>query len=192
MADKKILFVDACPRKRSRTRILAEALLDRLDGDICRLWLPGENIPELDEDAVNKRSNDGDKDDFSSPVYRYSRQFAEADIIVIAAPFWDLSFPAILKKYIESVSVSGITFRYNEQGIPEGLCNADKLFYVTTAGGPIYNPEFGFGYIETLSKMMFGIKDVRLFKAEFLDIWGNDPEQIILDSIKDIQSADLS
>ena len=54
-------------------------------------------------------------------MFYYARQFAEADQIVIAAPFWDLSFPAILKAYMEQITVSGITFEYIN-GRPCGRC----------------------------------------------------------------------
>ena len=30
--------------------------------------------------------------------------------IVVAAPFWDLSVPAVLKVYIENISADGVTF----------------------------------------------------------------------------------
>ena len=61
----------------------------------------------------------------------------KADIIVIAAPYWDLSFPAQLKDYIERVNAVGVTFDYDQEGIPYGLCRAKKLVYITTAGGNI-------------------------------------------------------
>ena len=42
-----------------------------------------------------------------------------ADTIVIAAPFWDFSFPAALKIYIENIYVTGIVSRYGSDGRPE-------------------------------------------------------------------------
>ena len=33
----------------------------------------------------------------------------------MAAPFWDLSFPAQLKIYIESIYASGIVTRYDDR-----------------------------------------------------------------------------
>ena len=45
--------------------------------------------------------------ELTHPRFRYAHQFKNADRIVIAAPFWDLSFPALLKVYIENVSVQG-------------------------------------------------------------------------------------
>lgn len=52
---------------------------------------------------------------------RLAEQFAQADEIVVAAPYWDLSFPSILKVYLERVCVTGITFHYVENR-EEGLC----------------------------------------------------------------------
>lgn len=46
-------------------------------------------------------------------MFKYAHEFANADLIVIAAPFWDLSIPALLKVYIENIAVDGITFEYS-------------------------------------------------------------------------------
>ena len=48
--------------------------------------------------------------DIPPEVLRDCEQFQRADAILIAAPFYDLSIPALLKVYIENVSVDGITF----------------------------------------------------------------------------------
>jgi len=182
----EILFIDACVRAESRTRALANTLLGNLDGNITHLKLWETELPEIDEIAIKNRNIDGKNNRFDAPVYDLAKQFAAADCIVIAAPFWDLSFPAVLKKYIEAITVSGITFRYSEQGIPIGMCRAEKLLYVTTAGGPIFNDEFGYGYIKTMAQQMYGIGDCVCFKAENLDIIGADVESIIKTAEKQI------
>ena len=41
-------------------------------------------------------------------MFDLAKQFAEADEVIIAAPFWDLSFPAALKQYFEQINVLGI------------------------------------------------------------------------------------
>ena len=176
---ERILFVDATVRKDSRTKSLARHLLSKLSGKVEHLVLAEEGIAPLDEEMLNKRTRRVEEGDYSSPYFRYAKQFAGADRIVIAAPFWDLSFPALLKNYLESVCVTGITFRYTEEGVPQGMCRAKTLYYITTAGGPICSPEYGFGYVRALAQQMFGIPDVVLFKAEDLDIIGNDVEGII-------------
>ena len=112
-------------------------------------------------------------------MFNYARAFASADEIVVAAPFWDLSFPASLKQYFEQINVVGITFRYTSGGIPQGLCRASKLTYITTAGGEFFPPEYGFGYIDALARNFYGIKNTRLIKATGLDVDGADVEAIL-------------
>ncbi|HHU23279.1 MAG TPA: ACP phosphodiesterase [Clostridiales bacterium] len=141
---KKILFIDATVRKDSRTKILAEHLLGKLGGEVERVILSDENIAPLDEEMLNKRTQWVQEEDYADPYFRYTKQFAEADCIGSCPPFWDLSFPAILKEYLESICVTGITFRYTGEGVPRGLCKAKTVYYITTAGGPIYNPEYKF------------------------------------------------
>ena len=75
--------------------------------------------------------------------WSFQKQVVAADVIVMAAPYWDLAFPTKIRAYLEEITVSGITFRYGADGIPLGLCQAKRLIYVTTAGGPIIQ-NFGF------------------------------------------------
>ena len=116
-------------------------------------------------------------------MFDLARQFAEADEIVIAAPFWDLSFPATLKQYFEQINVTGVTFYYTPEGIPNGLCRAKSLTYVTTAGGDFFPEEYGAGYVKALAQNFYGIPEFRLIKATGLDIIGADVDAII-DSVK--------
>lgn len=175
----KILFVNACTRlEQSRTNCFAQYVLKHLDGKIEEVDLTKENIQPLNYETLKKRDNLVFKGVFSDIMFRYAKQFSKADIIVVAAPFWDLSFPAILKIYFESVNVCGVTFKYTPEGIPQGLCNAKQLFYVATSGGPLIE-DYGFGYVKSLAQTFYGIKDVRLFKAENLDIVGNDVNAIL-------------
>lgn len=187
MKHKKILFIDACPRKESRTRELARFLLEKLEGEVEVLPLYEETFPDLDDAAVCKRGLDCAAGDYSAPVYDYAKQFAAADCIVIAAPFWDLSFPACLKKYIETITVTGLTFRYSDEGFPIGLCKAEDLYYVSTAGGPVFNDAYGYGYVEMMAKGMYGIQCCHKYFAENLDIVGNDAEAILEEAKKKIQ-----
>ena len=173
-----ILFLDACARSESRTRRLAEALLARLEGEVTTLRLAQLGLRVLDEDALARRSALTARGAFSDPVFALARQFAAADEIVLAAPFWDLSFPALVKLYCEQICIVGVTFRYTPEGVPEGLCRASRLHYVTTSGGPCL-ADFGFGYIRALSQQFFGIPEVRCIAAENLDLVGADPEAIL-------------
>ena len=112
-------------------------------------------------------------------MFGLARQFSKAETIVIAAPYWDLSFPAMLKQYLELVNVVGVTFKYSEDGFPIGLCRADRLFYVLTAGGHYVPEEFGFGYVKALAQQYYGIPDVLKIEAVGFDIAGADVGLII-------------
>ena len=172
--EKPVLFINACVRKGSRTRSLAEQLLEKLDKPYEEIRLNEITFPVVDEDFLMMRDRLIAGQEFQSPVFALARQFANAETVVIAAPFWDLSFPAALKQYVEQINVVGVTFRYGEDGVPAGLCRADRLFFVTTAGG-CYVPEaFGFGYIKALAQNFYGIGDVRKIEAAGLDIVGAD------------------
>lgn len=181
-----ILFVNACVRAQSRTKRLADNLLYFLKGSVEEVRLADTVFPAVDEAFLQRRERLIRQGRFDDPLFRYARQFAGASQIVIAAPYWDLSFPAALKQYLEQVSVTGITFTYTEDGLPKGLCAADRLYYVTTAGG-LYVPEdFGFGYVRALCRDLFGIGQAELIRAVGLDLDGADAEGILRESIREI------
>ena len=175
-----ILFVNGCVRENSRTLELARAVLAKETDTIEEVCLYPDGPNGLDAEKLALRDEALAKGDLGHPMLRWARQFAEAETIVIAAPYWDLAFPAKVRAYLEEVTVSGVTFRYGENGIPQGLCKAKRLIYVTTAGGPIFeNFNFGFDYVKALAQGFYGIPEISLVKAEGLDIWGADVEAIM-------------
>ncbi len=181
-----ILFINACVRKESRTRRLADHLLDKLGQPFDEVCLHDIAFPVTDEAFLEMRDRLIAEEDFGNPAFDLARQFSEAETIVIAAPYWDLSFPASLKQYLEQVNVVGITFRYTEEGIPVGLCKAERIYYVTTAGGYYVPADFGFGYVKALAENYYGIHDVRLIEASGLDIYGADVDAILTSAEENI------
>lgn len=174
-----ILYVNACVRKDSRTKRLADRLLEKLNGTVEEVRLDTISFPMVDWSFLTHRDELIAAGDFHDPMFGLARQFAAADVIVVAAPYYDLSFPASLKQYLEQINVVGITFRYSDAGIPVPLCKAKKLYYVTTAGGNYVPNEFGYGYVRALAEGYYGIRDVELIKAVGLDIIGADVEGIM-------------
>jgi FMN-dependent NADH-azoreductase len=182
-----ILFINACVRTESRTHKLAEKVLQKLNGRVTEINLENENIVPHTQKSLIERSKLIEQERYDDVVFKYAKQFAQAEIIVIAAPFWDMSFPALLKCYIEAINVVGITFKYTSHGV-ESLCKAKKLFYVTSAGGTIMDDSFGFGYIKSLANILYGISNVQMFKAEGLDIIGADKEAIMQKALDNIDA----
>ncbi len=177
--ERPILFINACVRKDSRTMRLAVKLLSKLNQPYDEVILHEFSFPVTDEEFLNVRSQLISDCDFGNPMFDLARQFAEAETIVIAAPYWDLSFPATLKQYFEYINVLGITFEYTDDGYPIGLCKAGRIYYVTTAGGQFIPEEFGFGYVKALAENFYGIQDVRKVEATGLDIEGADADSIM-------------
>lgn len=173
-----ILFINACIRPSSRTLELASHVLSKLCGEVEEVKLYEEELLPLNLEEMEIRDKSAKSKNFTNSLFNHAKKFANAETIVVAAPYWDLMFPAVLKCYFEKVTVNRLTFRYGENGIPQGLCKGKRLIYVTTSGGPIiYN--FGFDYVSVLAKNFYGINDVQLVKAEGLDIYGADVSSII-------------
>ena len=175
---EKILFINACVRPNSRTLELANYVLTTLLGRVEEVKLYEKKLSPLSLKEMDMRDKSAKNKDFSSDIFNYAKQFATADVIVVAAPYWDLMFPAVVKNYFENITVNGLTFAYGENGVPYGLCKAKKLIYVTTSGGPIvYN--FGFDYVNALAKCFYGITEVQFVSAEGLDVYGANVTKII-------------
>lgn len=170
----RILYINTAVRACSRTARLAGYLLDKLGGadeTVCPHLL---GLPETDEAFLEMRNAACASQDFSAPIFGLAKQFKEAETLVIAAPFWDLSFPSALKRYLEHINVLNLTFGYTADGKAMSLCKTKRVFYVTTAGGFIPSTEYGFGYVKAFMEYFCGVGDCVLFKAEGLDIFGSD------------------
>ena len=128
-AVKRALYIDCCIRgKQSRTRKVAEAFLAALPKTwkVTTVNLMREDLRPLSGEFFAGREELLQTGKIDDVRFDRARQLAAADLVVIAAPFWDMSFPALLKIYIENVSVEGITFRGTEEGL-RGLCRAEQM-----------------------------------------------------------------
>lgn len=180
-----ILFVDACVRGEiSNTKKLCHAAIEELttrypDAKIQQVELNALRPEPLHPEHVETRSALHATDSYDHAIYDFARQFAQADQIIIGAPYWDLAFPAVLKIYLERVCAVGVTFAYRSDGSPYGLCKGEKLLYISTAGGPVreeYN--MGFHYIKGLCQAFFGIKELSCFLLDGLDAAENPGERM--------------
>lgn len=184
----KVLYINACVRgEASRTARLANAFFDRLKETAPETEVTERNLMLLNPLFLNYFSfkqreellREGSYDHFT---FDLANEFAKADRIVIAAPFWDLSFPAVLRTYFENVAISGISFKVTAEGYV-GLCRAKKLLFLTTRGGDYTKPpmselEMGERYIHSLCGML-GIADFQCISADGLDIEGADVHALV-------------
>ena len=166
---KKLIFIDACMRDElSRTKKIATPIIETLKEryDVETFCLNKMDLKIVDKELITKRNNK----EIPEEVLTWARTVAKADRIVIAAPFWDMSFPAALKNFFELVSIFGITFDSNDKEC-FGLCKAEKVLYITTRGMDIKTGdvlEQATPYLKALS-WLWGLKNLQVIEATNMD-----------------------
>lgn len=171
------LFINSCVRAESRTLELCLEYFRKHDpGEMRELRLADMDIRSLTQTTLDMR-NDAIAAGVQRDRYPMAAEFSEARHIVIGAPFWDCSFPAVLKAYIENICICGITVKYVD-GKTVKLCRAESLTYITTSGGFIPEESSVERYMNELCDMLC-IPSFRFIKAEGLDIVGADVEAIL-------------
>ncbi len=151
---KKLVFIDACLRGEvSRTRRLAVPIIEALTKryDITRYDLTQMPMEPLTPETYAQR----EAGNVPAWAVEAAKAIAEADRIVVAAPFWDMSFPAVVKVFFEHTSLFDITFTDNGRSCV-GLCKCEKVMYITTRGMNIPTGdarEQGSSYLQALSRL---------------------------------------
>lgn len=172
---KKLVVIDACVRQdQSRTWRIAEPIVDAL---MKRYETTVYHLPEMEYIVPLNPGTFWDRSNGETPQWAIdcARTIADADRILIAAPFWDMSFPAVLKAFIEQTSLYDITFADNGKECV-GLCKCEKVIYITTRGMDIQTGdprEQGSPYIKALSAL-WGLGEVLVLAASGMDYAGED------------------
>ena len=177
---KKLLYisVNSKPEDLSASKTVARKFINKFlqknkDFQVEEIDLYKEHIPRLEYQYFEKRNcivneddakklNDTDQKEVQR-IRALCDQFINANVYVIAAPMWSLSFPAPLKEYIDCIMQDQKTIKFEGKKI-EPLLN-DKprtMVYIQSSGGnvpwmlrPILNK--GLNYVEDIIKFM-GIK----------------------------------
>ena len=193
----KLLYIkaNAKPAGASRTFRISDSFIaayakSHPGDEITTLDLYTEDIDFLKEEDINTVFGPKTEQSRKHPLLKYAYQFAEADKYVIAEPMWNLSIPAILKAYIDYITVTGITFTYTEQGAV-GLLKNKKALNIISRGGDYCSEqscefEMGDRYLRTIFGF-FGITNYTAISADALDIVGADIEGIVGKAIKEAQ-----
>jgi Acyl carrier protein phosphodiesterase len=151
---KKLVVIDACIRgEESRTRRIAEPVIEAL---AKRYEITRFDLTQMPMEPLTPQTY-ADRAAGKVPAWALdaARQIAEADRIVVAAPFWDMSFPAVVKVFFEHTSLFDITFTDNGRTCV-GKCKCEKVMYITTRGMNIPTGdarEQGTSYLQALSQL---------------------------------------
>ena len=194
---KKLLYisVNSKPEDLSASKTVARKFINKFlqknkDFQVEEIDLYKEHIPRLEYQYFEKRNcivneddakklNDKDQKEVQR-IRALCDQFISANVYVIAAPMWSLSFPAPLKEYIDCIMQDQKTIKFEGKKI-EPLLN-DKprtMVYIQSSGGnvpwmlrPILNK--GLNYVEDIIKFM-GIKK---FEELLVDDTGFTEEEV--------------
>lgn len=166
---EKLILVNSCMRAESSTRRLMEharmLLAERYD--IEEIDVNAMALTPVTPEIQCERS----AGKVAEHIVAMARRIAAADRIVVAAPFWDMSFPSVLKAFIENMSLYNVTFTDNGKSCV-GLCRCERMLYVTTRGMDIATGsvlEQGSTYLQALSAL-WGCGEVITVAAHNLTI----------------------
>lgn len=188
---KNTLVVSYLPRgERSHTRYLLEAfkkgiknskvehldLLEdvpdlfstqRLDAYVHRNYL-GETLSAADQESLAKMD-------------RMTAQLVAADLVVLAFPMHNFSFPAAVKAWFDSVMLKGSTWDMNEKGFGGKLQGKQAVVFM--ASGGVYQGEWAsFDHATTLAEAEF--KFMGFDEVHFVTLSGTNMFPEKLDDMK--------
>jgi FMN-dependent NADH-azoreductase len=138
--------------------------VEELDLYTAQLPRPKYNFYENRSTLVNKPAFDKLSPQDQAEVQQMIKlcdQFISADVYVLAAPMWSLSFPAPVKEYIDCIVQTGKTIKFDGTDKPKGMLN-DKprtFIYIQSSGANI--PWFiepvmdkGVNYVEVIMRYL--------------------------------------
>ena len=116
------------------------------------------------------------------------QEFLDADVIVIGAPMYNFGIPSTLKAWIDRLAVAGKTFRYNDQGMAEGLAGGKQLVIASSRGG--FHQTSGMDFQEPYLRQVFafmGITDIEFVRAEGLAVSPQQRETSMKEALASIE-----
>ena len=123
----KIAVIDSTIREESRTRKILNNVLKSFDESLFKVY----NINDYDLEVTN--SHNFDKKNSEEQFFKIAKEIASYDGLVIAAPFWDMTYPAELKVFIEKLSIFEVMF-IDDGKTCIGISKNKFMLFLTTRG----------------------------------------------------------
>lgn len=166
---KKLIYINSIIRKEeSRTKRLIDGILEGIKDEV---EIKEINLNELPLNPYNEVSYQDKVDNGTEDLFfRLSKEIAESDGLIIASPFWDMSFPALLKSFLEKISLFDVMFISDDEKCI-GIAKCPFMFYVTTRGMDIKDGdklEQGTPYLKALC-WLWGIKKFEVVSCSNFD-----------------------
>lgn len=202
----KVLIIDsAATGEASVSRKLTAAFADRLREavpgvQIARRDIGRAVIPHLTEETVGAIRGGPAETEIAQAALDLSntlvRELQAADVVVIGAPMYNFAMPSTLKTWFDHILRARVTFRYTDEGKPEGLLTGKKAIVIETRAGlysegPSAAADFQEPHIRFLLGFM-GIDDVTFVRAEKLAFAAEEAIADAADQLAGIVETELA
>ncbi|MFH1850373.1 MAG: NAD(P)H-dependent oxidoreductase [archaeon] len=194
----KTLIVSYLPRgARSHTKKLRDAFLENMDSEEIEYLDLMEDVPDLFmSDSVMayiKRNYLGEELSVKekkamAKMDRMTRQLKKADVVVLATPMYNFSFPAAVKAWFDSVMLKGETWDAGKGGYI-GMMKGKKALLLMASGGAYDKESSSYEHAVSLAKVEFGFMgftDVRAVTAEGMNMVP-DKDKVISDAQEEVR-----
>jgi FMN-dependent NADH-azoreductase len=138
-------------------------------------------LSEQDKKAVNR-------------INALCNQFLSADTYVIAAPMWSVSYPAILKQYLDCIILNNKVIKVSPEGAKGLLDDKERhMVYIQSSGGvypKIFNGKFNHGvdYFHDIFKFL-GVSKFEKILVQGVDMPSIGKEEAIKMAYEDIDDV---
>ena len=178
------LIINAHPHPHSSmsatNRMVAHLLAKLPAGSVQTVNLAETDIQPLDKAAVEmfiatvfqRQQPNAEQAALLARLMSVVEQVKSARRLVIAYPMYNFGIPARLKDWLDNLVVPGETFRYGEDGAPQGLMGAHKVLLLQASGSvysegrPMAQMDFASSYLKTLLGGFLGFASVDTVRAE--------------------------
>jgi len=173
-----ILQINSAARSQgAQSTQLASELVAKLQtklgaADVVVRDLLKNGVPHLDDAVLGAFFTPADKrsaeqQEINARSEALIKELQAADIIVIGVPMYNFGISSNLKAYFDWIARAGITFRYTNEGVPEGLVRGKKVYIVAARGGKYFGTpnDTQTPYLQTFLGFL-GMTDVQFIYAE--------------------------
>lgn len=204
---KNVLIIKANdrPAKESVSSRMYETFLKEVEANenlTVRVYdIFEEDMPYIGQDLFNAfgKSATGEKLNEVEQRLMLANQkardaFAEADVIVIAFPLWNLTIPARLQTFIDYVFSAGFTFKYDEEGKMVQLLPEKKVILLNARGG-VYSTvetqamDMSINYLHNVFAGIFGNEILAEVIIEGHNAMPHKAEEIIAEGLEAVKAA---
>ncbi len=162
---KRIALIDSTIRKESRTRRLTDGIISSFKDEV---EFVSYNLNDLNLLPVTSHNFDDKTNDPES--FRIAKEIFSMDALIISAPLWDMSFPALLKVFFERITIFDVAFKQDKDRF-SGLAKNKFMLLITTRGMSIedYSPLDGASPFLKALCALWGIPKYEVISLNNLD-----------------------